>query len=722
MAESISKLKRVYYKQVEKYTPDNIKNNLIIDLKNPGEIKLELNAENIKKWKLEEWFEDYKKIAMVSTGGIRGPQNIKYYWDFRFPINQLGVALATISKNLVLKEKIKNRQINKIASGEVRYNTKEYIELISRIQAHQGIKTHQPLKGNTTTIWMASFLIFMLDYDGGEYVTSSHAISSKIATKDLDDEGSQFSPELSMQFMGKLRNILDKAKKNSYTIELSKKKSKLIKQDFEGYDLYVKYLKKGVAAKENLDIIKKAIDNGFKLMFELSGGCMYKTTVPILKRLGILKAFEWWNEKEDPFFHGIGKTIVKDPKTGEEEIFDLSCDATLLPVVKTMHYEKILKDKPIGYVVMITDPDGDRLVVGQIEEHSKIKKIERLGINYIKIDDKKIFSVYHPTDSFLMVMDFYAKLLKNNNKWQNHPRFMITTTPSSRAWNEWANNHNVKIITTPVGFKEIAMTMQKIEKQIIGQPDKDVVLHDIWDDKINLGTHPRLFFGGEESGGMIIGPEELIKSKKGRTAIAMREKSAGEASIITTALAADLFLKKKFMSDYLAEIFKENNIKYEYYIRDDIVYYNESEANPVKLKKTKQKGEILRDKLDSFYLGLAFTIKKRKEKNIEQIKKIFSDIFNLDFSDLKTLKFTGDATYIEFEEMFVQIRRSGTDAKMRGYSNGSNKERCKLYLDKLLHYSGKQTLLYKKFVPSKIRDNIYKIQLETYTRYRKRDS
>ncbi len=53
-----------------------------------------------------------------------------------------------------------------------------------------------------------------------------------------------------------------------------------------------------------------------------------------------------------------------------------------------------------------------------------------------------------------------------------------------------------------------------------------------------MGVQPRLVFAGEESGGMITGPEELFETKGGRIAISMREKSAGEATVVIAAMVS----------------------------------------------------------------------------------------------------------------------------------------------------------------------------------------
>jgi len=719
--QEIEDLKKKYYELAEKFTPEEIKKSSLIDLTDEGEIKLVLNKEMVEKLKLEDWLANYEKEAKVSTAGIRGSQNIFYYWDTRFPINQIGVALATLGKSLVLKDEIKGREIHKITAGEVRYNTQSYIDLISRIQSAFEIYTHLPFGRQTVPVWMVSFLIFMLDYDGGEYVTSSHAISSKTATKDLDNEGNAFLPEMSLKFIEKIKEIIRKAKEkpDGYTITISPKTSKFILEDFNGYDMYVDYLRKNVAKEANIKLIKSAIEGGFKLMYDVVGGCMYKSMTPILKKLEILGAFDWRNKEEDPFFHGIGKTRQFNPKTNKEEFFDASCDFCLMEVVRLANFEEDLRDKPVGYVVLITDPDGDRLVVGQVESADRIKAIEDLGVNYIKIANGKIFSVYNPTHSFFLIMDFYMKQLKAEGVWGNHPRFNVVTAPSSKIWNEWAKNNDVKVITTPVGMKEIAAVVKKVENQIIKDKEKEVIIEDIFGNEINLGKDPRMVFGGEESGGMITGLEDFVESNfKKRKAMAMRQKSAGEASIIATALAAYLFKEKKLISDYLDEIFKKNNIKSIYYERADIIYYNESEPDPIKLRKEKEEGEFKRDKTDTFYMSLALALRDKKI-TIVQAREILGEAMSgIDFLGMTNILFTGDAPFFQFDNnFFVQVRRSGTDAKMRGYAGGPDRKKCLFYLDRLLHYDGARTTLYEKIMPDRCKGDIYQISQKIYQKY-----
>ncbi len=712
-------LENELFKSVYAKTPNYVKELNLMDFNNKGEFRFTLKKEHLKPYdeknnpeglNLEEWFENYAKEAKVSTAGIRGPQNILYPQDTRFPINLVGIVLATLAKSLVAKEKYPNKEIIKVAGREVRYNSELFLDAIARIQASQGIKTLVPQGKKTIPIWLASFLAFKLDLLGGEYITSSHGISVKNATKDLNSQGSQYLPEESLEFVDKISEIFEQTRKNgTYEIKIAAEDNPLIDEKImtkleDGVNLYVEYLQSGVAQKINLDLIKDFND---KIVIENVGGSAYRTLSRVLEKLGITDKFVWFNVEEDPFFHSIGKYDVT-PK-GEKAFYDYSVDATVIakkqdgtkffPVIDTLHYDKKLKDMPVGTAVLITDPDHDRLTITQTEDISRIPELEKAGIDYIKLNDKTILTVFTANQAFLMLMDFWTKQLKAQGLWDNHPRFMIKTTASALSWDEWGKNNGVKVVNVPVGFKEIANIMKKVELQLKNNPEKEVVIDDVFSNSINLGKNPRLIFGGEESGGMIMGTEELIKSLHGRFAVAMREKSATEAIIVASALISKLAAQKLTLSEYLVKVFDENNIIGRYDTRVDIAYYNESEPDINKLKQAKIEGEELRTKNDLFYLSLAMGIKENLV-TLEDVKNILSDAFKeLDFSNLKSIKFVGDGTYMEFEDKYIEIRPSGTDAKTKAYGGGLNKQEIEKYASLLGNYSGDRTELHKKFIP-----------------------
>ena len=735
-------LEQELYKSVEKNTPEYIKNNKYIDINNKDEMVFVLKKEHLMPYdantnpeglNLDNWLKNYEKEAAVSTAGIRGPQNILYPYDVRFPINIMGIMLATYAKALVAKDKYKGKKLIKLAGREVRYNSDKFLDLIARVQAAQGIETLTTYERKTMPIWLASFLCFKLDLLGGEYITSSHGISVKNATKDLNSQGSQYLPEESMEFVDKIKEIFAIVKKDGkYEIKIAKSDDELINESFmktinNGIDLYKEYLEKGVANKENLDLIK-GIKN--KIIIENVGGSAYNTLSKILTAFNITEKFDWMNIEEDPFFHGIGKYDT-DPK-GNKCFYDYSVDATVLgkkqdgssyfPVIDTLNYDKKLKEYPIGTVVLITDPDHDRLTVCQIEDKKSIDFLDKTGISYSELDNDRILCIYTANQSFLLIMDFWAKQLKASGQWNNHPRFMIKTTASAKSWDEWAKYNNIKVVNVPVGFKEIANIMKKVEMQLINNPEKDVIVTDVFGYEVNLGKNPRMIFGGEESGGMIIGSEELIKSKAGRIAIAMREKSASEAIIVASALAAKLEAEGKTLSVALDEIFNSNEIIAKYDMREDIAYYNESEPDIVKLTQAKKDGEALRTKNDLFYLTMALAEFDGKI-TLDNVKSILKSTFpTLNFDNLIDIKFVGDGTFLKFTDKFIEIRPSGTDAKTKAYGAGSNKDDISKFAKILGNYSGDLNEKYLALISKDYYNNAKDKSMEEYLKFTNKDA
>lgn len=737
-------LENELFKSVYDKTPDYIKNLDLMNFDNSGEVSFILKKEHLNPYdevsnpqglNLEEWFANYAKEAKVSTAGIRGPQNILFPQDTRFPINLVGIVLATLAKALVANEKYPNKRIVKVAGCEVRYNSKLFLDAIARIQAANGIQTLVPNEKQTIPIWLASFLAFKLDLLGGEYITSSHGISVKNATKDLNSQGSQYLPEESMEFVNKIQQIFDYVKENgSYEIKIAASDNPLINESVmksidDGVDLYVEYLKSGVAKNVNLDLIK-SFDS--KIVIENVGGSAYRTLSRVLKNLDIDDKFVWFNVEEDPFFHSIGKYDVT-PK-GEKAFYDYSVDATVLakkpdgtkffPVIDTLHYDEKLKNYPVGTSVLITDPDHDRLTITQTESADKIPELQKLGIDYIELGNNVVLTVFTANQAFLMLMDFWSKQLKNENLWNNHPRFMIKTTASALSWDEWAAKNDVKVVNVPVGFKEIANIMKKVELKLKNNPEGEVVVDDVFGNSINLGKNPRLLFGGEESGGMIMGTEELIKSQHGRCAVAMREKSATEAIIVASALIARLAQTGKYLSQYLSEVFEDNDIIGRFDTRVDIAYYNESEPDINKLKAAKIEGEALRTKNDMFYLSMAIA-KRKGELSLDGIKDILNDKFageGLNFDNLKSIKFVGDGTYLEFGNKYIEIRPSGTDAKTKAYGGGLDKSEIEKYASILGNYSGDRTERHMQLISAETYENCKSDAMDYYLAFVDKDA
>ena len=100
-------LEKQLFESIDNRTPDYIKALNLMDFSNKGEFTFTLKKEHLYPYdektnpeglNLKDWFANYAKEAKVSTAGIRGPQNILYPQDTRFPINLVGIVLATLAK------------------------------------------------------------------------------------------------------------------------------------------------------------------------------------------------------------------------------------------------------------------------------------------------------------------------------------------------------------------------------------------------------------------------------------------------------------------------------------------------------------------------------------------------------------------------------------------------------------------------------------------------
>ena len=219
-----------------------------------------------------------------------------------------------------------------------------------------------------------------------------------------------------------------------------------------------------------------------------------------------------------------------------------------------------------------------------------------------------------------------------------------------------------------------------------------------------------------------MGSEDMIESLAGRKAIAMREKSATEAIIVASSLAAKLEEENKTLSEYLMEIFDSNNIAAKYDVREDIAYYNESEPDIEKLKQAKIEGEKQRTKNDLFYLSLAIAVREGLA-DISAVRKVLNSAFaELSFDDLKSIKFVGDGTYLEFSNKYVEIRPSGTDAKTKAYAGGENLDEIEKFSRVLGNYSGERTELHRELISEDFYNKSKDTAMEYYLQFVEKDA
>ena len=82
------------------------------------------------------------------------------------------------------------------------------------------------------------------------------------------------------------------------------------------------------------------------------------------------------------------------------------------PVIETLHYEKKLTEMPVGTSVLITDPDHDRLTIAQTEFACTIPELERAGIDYIRLNEDLILTIFTANQAFFNDNGFLVKTIE----------------------------------------------------------------------------------------------------------------------------------------------------------------------------------------------------------------------------------------------------------------------------------------------------------------------
>lgn len=604
---------------------------------------------------LRKQIDEFAAEAKVSTAGVRENQNVLCSWDSRYRINQyifalLAEALARLAQELQaervaalptldvaqiraklgeenaglieeifqlpLAEAIDFARANplRMVGGEVRSNTPLYVGLMGRIYAARGLHvfvTADHAFRDTSTIFMWSFLTYLLGMSGGDYFTSSHGAPQKQSDKILAPDGAQYLPPLYARIVEHLYQILAEIEKDGYLIKLAALDDPHLHFNLtygRMARLYANYLRQGPASTGALATIQKAIDSKLRLQLDFFGGAGYRTIFPVLQELGIAGAFEGGllRCEEDPFFHNIGFRVAKKKGSEEYEVVHDSVDASLPVVVESAGYDKLLADAPDGQMIFNVDPDSDRFVVGQLVPSSQKTALDKLGITSLKVGSR-LFALYSPNQFFLLLAENDRVVAVQEGSWQKYSNFDVHTYVSALAWDEWAAHHHIPVVRVPVGFKEIAAIIRQVEAGAASAGPIEV--KNELGEVIAIGTNPKLHHAGEESGGKIGGPSHPIYNMLGESVLGMREKSSGEACVSAVSLAARLWLEAErsgnpehyYLHNYLQQVFQDNTIANPMESRGDIVHYNEAIFDPEELAKAKKLGIEERLQFNAFF-------------------------------------------------------------------------------------------------------------------------
>ena len=615
---------------------------------------------------LFKWIGDFK----LGTAGYRDTIDMNDFFSTDAPYNAHTIMIVAEAMARIYGR----RGYGSIhLGGEVRRYTPEIIDLIGRIFASHGITVHLNADKGTTPIWATSFGVFYNELDGGANITASHSQNFKQGFKPVDDKGMQLLG-MAEEIRDEVRRIGREAESGSFSITLSAGTSPRIKKDFHYLEVYADYLK-DIIPEEAFRLIHEAGEAGMKVGVSTVGGSMHENSLALFERFGIkagrdgMIQYMHWEKRDD--FHKVGEI-------GGE---NYGCDPT-----KQIIYRNIgLKEKLLSGEIhfgFIWDPDGDRYNIVTIAPDSVSKRADESGLEVESVTGTGQCIVYFkPNQIYFLNAALKLEMLAESGELFKHDQVIGTTYPTSKSIGELADVFNrkyakefaksgtrIRVFNTPVGFKYFGEMVGEIEVQL--DRGKEVVLKDVTGKEVSLGRSPRILIMAEESGGAAMGSATwwLSRDKK-RKSLAMKEKDGMQIALMNLGAMSKLYLEKKSFAELYVEKIKEYDIQYRYYNRIDKTLFEESLIGEAR-EKAKTIGNKAKDYMvDAFK---ALTLKKSPREAQEALQKLVGE--GVKVPEIKRVFWAGDGTYIDFGSLWFELRASGTDAVLRFYIEGKDKD------------------------------------------------
>jgi phosphomannomutase len=252
-----------------------------------------------------------------------------------------------------------------------------------------------------------------------------------------------------------------------------------------------------------------------------------------------------------------------------------------------------------------------------------------------------------------------------------HDWFVTRSVPTTHALDELAALEELPVAEVRVGFKFMGTLADWVENRT--DPSKPFVTPTAI--KVKLGANPRPLIMCEESGGAIFGGTDFLWNKsRTKGLLALREKDGMQLALFTLSLAAFLHNSGQSFADFYCERVTKNDIKNRYYNRRDVLLYDESLVGQAR-QAAKQAGIARRDQVMAFFQNLAerFQAGEPADKIGDEINSRLADGDKL-LPRPEKICYLGDGTLIECEPFWYVIRASGTDAVLRYYIEGKDRD------------------------------------------------
>ncbi len=608
---------------------------------------------------IKSWADQFQ----LGTAGYRDLLDPDNFFSFDVPFNGLSAALILEARaQLAVEKGIKSLHVG----GEVRPHTQEFIDLAARIYAAHGISVHLRPKGlRTTPIWLSSFGVFFNELDGGDNFTASHSQSYKGGWKPMEAAGGQLR-EMAGMIADRVRQLVHNVETETLKIELVAANNPLIKHDFDPVDPYVEVLKKVIPAGL-LAEIPAAAEKAFRAGFCTEGGSMAPTARRIFAALDIPMGeggtVFFTHEEESSTFHDIG--ILDGVNHG--------VDPGKWQVYKYVGAQDLLREGTCD-VFFIWDPDGDRFNMVTVAPASLAEEARSAGLEVDPLDEEHCCVFFKPNQIYFMLTALKIQSLAEAEELGNYNWIVASTYPTSMSIGEVASTINARTdaglstYRVPVGFKYFASLVGDLEDQLAAGTEQTSAT-DVTGIKTVFGPRPRLLMMAEESGGAAMGPAEPVASRTGkRTSLAPKEKDAMQIGVMSLCLAARLHNTGGSFASYYLQLLEEFDTRYRFYERRDVTLFDESLKGNQR-DDAKAAGNRRKEATVAFFASL-------EGQSPASVKATLSGLMpeGTVIPEIQRVFHAGDGTFIEFADLWFELRASGTDAVLRYYMEGRDQE------------------------------------------------
>jgi len=377
------------------------------------------------------------------------------------------VALFTQAYANYIKNNFPPEQWGMFIGYDERFFSKEFADLQTRILAGNGLKVYRDSDGSTPTP-VSSYLGYHLNVAGSIEDTASHNPPYQTGMKsstfyggvDTDDISDKIAIEVAKLF--DIRNLFGSIKYGSLA------DNPLI-ITIDAKEIYFDNYVKKLFTEHDLDILKRAMDQGAQFIFDGIWGVGGKTIKYYLGRL--LKDYQWQdkviliNDQPDPTMHGI---VKPDPSI----VDTLEYTGALAVLAK---FTKVLTS-------VTADMDADRIGIGVIIPEAYIAKAKRFGlvvkqiggVNIVCFTPNQIFTLI----AYERVLEFFEKELGTRDietvkakvkagEFDPKRLHLLTTIPTSKIAQTMIESVGGIAHLLAVGFKNLGREAYELEREII---------------------------------------------------------------------------------------------------------------------------------------------------------------------------------------------------------------------------------------------------------------